>query len=94
MQDSSNSDYMFLHYALEGTRLRSSMGIYREVAKAGKIDDDGMAIPLPTGQRVFCNLLSASRDPKVFPHPEKVDLTRDGDSYIHLRTGTVGKEVS
>jgi|SRR5580658_161418 linoleate 8R-lipoxygenase/9,12-octadecadienoate 8-hydroperoxide 8R-isomerase len=36
---------------------------------------------------MFCNLMSASRDPATFPEPEKVDLSHDVDSYIHYGVG-------
>ena len=82
---------------LEGTRLSSTVGLYRDVVRSCKVDDHGTVVPLEAGRRVFCNLMSASRDPAVFPEPNKVDLTRPLDSYIHYGAGPrecLGKGLS
>jgi linoleate 8R-lipoxygenase/9,12-octadecadienoate 8-hydroperoxide 8R-isomerase len=86
-----------MHSFLEGTRLSSAVALYRDVVRSGEVDDNGTTIPLKAGQRVFCNLMSASRDPAIFPEPDKVDLNRAVDSYIHYGVGPhecLGKGLS
>jgi linoleate 8R-lipoxygenase/9,12-octadecadienoate 8-hydroperoxide 8R-isomerase len=82
---------------LEGTRLSSTVGLYRDVVKSGEVDDNGTAINVKVGQRLFCNLTTASMDPTVFPEPAKVNLNRALDSYIHYGVGPhecLGKGLS
>lgn len=52
---------------------------------------------LQAGERVFCNLMTASKDPAMFPDPDTVDLTRPLASYIHYGIGPhecLGKGLS
>ncbi|KAM7213273.1 hem peroxidase [Rhypophila decipiens] len=52
---------------------------------------------LPAGTKVFVDLTSASHDPAAFPDPEKVDLSRPTDSYLHYGLGPhqcLGQETS
>jgi hypothetical protein len=82
---------------LEGTRLSSTVDLYRDVVRSGEVDDNGTAVTLKAGLRVFCDLISACRDPAIFPEPEKVDLNRTVDSYIHYGAGPheyLGKGLS
>lgn len=73
---------------MEGARIRSSVALPREVAKAAVIEDKGEKITLKKGQQLFCNLVSANHDPKAFPDPERVRLDRDLDQYIFFGSGT------
>jgi hypothetical protein len=43
------------------------------MVRSGVIDDNGTTVSPKASQRVFCNLMSTSRDPAIFPEPEKVD---------------------
>lgn len=82
---------------LEGTRLSSTAGLYRDVVKSGVVDDNGTTVSLTAGQRIFCNLAQASKDPAIFPEPEKLDLSHALDSYIHYGVGPhecLGKGLS
>jgi linoleate 8R-lipoxygenase/9,12-octadecadienoate 8-hydroperoxide 8R-isomerase len=77
--------------------LSSTVGLYRDVVRSGEVDDNGTAVHLKAGQRVFCDLISASRDPAIFPEPDKVNLNRALDSYIHYGVGPhecLGKGLS
>ncbi|KAI1944906.1 hypothetical protein LOZ31_005180 [Ophidiomyces ophidiicola] len=67
--------------------MRSTVALYRDVATDLTIQDNAKELKLRTGERVVCNLISASKDPEVFPEPGKVDLTRDLSTYIHLGAG-------
>ncbi|KAM5440549.1 hypothetical protein McanCB56680_000533 [Microsporum canis] len=67
--------------------MRSVVALYRDVAKATEIQDGKKTLYLEPGQRVICNLVTASMDAAVFPNPTKVDLTRNLGSYIHLGYG-------
>lgn len=77
--------------------MSSTVGLYRDVVRSGEVDDNGTTVTLKAGQRVFCDLTSASRDPVIFPEPQKVDLGRAVDSYIHYGVGPhecLGKGLS
>lgn len=64
------------------------MGVYRDASELPSAKDSGRACPLQTGKRIFRNLTSASKDPAAFPNPNKVDLTRDVNVYVHFDTGS------
>ncbi|OAX82311.1 hypothetical protein ACJ72_03340 [Emergomyces africanus] len=85
--DTAEADKLLLKYFLEGARLRATVGVYREVATKSTIKDAEKVLHLEPGDRVACNLVKASMDPKQFPEPHKVDLTRDLNSYIHFGQG-------
>ncbi|EGC43242.1 fatty acid oxygenase [Histoplasma capsulatum var. duboisii H88] len=83
----AEADELLLKYFLEGSRLRATVGVFREVVTQSTIKDGVKTLKLKPGDRVACNLVKASMDPKKFPEPDKVDLTRDLDSYIHFGQG-------
>ncbi|WEW60823.1 hypothetical protein PRK78_006311 [Emydomyces testavorans] len=85
--NTKEADDLLLRYFLEGARMRSTVALYRDVATDSVVQDGDRELKLHAGQRIICNLISASKDPKVFPEPGKVDLTRDLNSYIHLGAG-------
>ncbi|KAF2190854.1 heme peroxidase [Zopfia rhizophila CBS 207.26] len=87
-QDTDEAFERLMHYFLEGSRLYGETGVLREVAQATTIQDSGHTYELKPGDHVFINLRAASRDSTVFcPDPDKVDLNRPIDSYIHLGSG-------
>lgn len=54
-------------------------------------------VHLPAGSRVLVDIASACHDASAFPDPEKVDVTRPIDSYLHYGWGPhscLGAEVS
>jgi len=54
-------------------------------------------LPLRKGDRLLLSLASASRDPTIFPEPDKVKLDRPISSYIHFGSGPhkcAGMELS
>lgn len=71
-------------YVLEGGRIAGETGVLRRVAIATAIRPD---VPVEIDDTIFLNLRACSRDPVVFPNPEKVDLKRPKDSYIHMGHG-------
>ncbi|EEH45501.2 uncharacterized protein PADG_01651 [Paracoccidioides brasiliensis Pb18] len=85
--DTAEADALLLKYALEGARLRGTVALYRDVVTKTSINDGENEFNLEPGDRVLCNLVQASMDPKRFPEPSKVDLTRDINSYVHLGQG-------
>ncbi|KAI1909515.1 hypothetical protein LOZ53_002679 [Ophidiomyces ophidiicola] len=85
--NTKEADDLLMRYFLEGARMRSTVALYRDVATDLTIQDNAKELKLRTGERVVCNLISASKDPEVFPEPGKVDLTRDLSTYIHLGAG-------
>lgn len=42
---------------------------------------------LPTGERVFCPLVAANRDPKYFPQPDEVRFDRDPKPHLTFSLG-------
>ncbi|KAI4156503.1 MAG: hypothetical protein LQ340_000229 [Diploschistes diacapsis] len=85
--DTAEADELILRYFMEGARIRSSVGLYRHVQKDMAVQDRDRTIHLKAGDRILVNLVSASHDAAGFPHPEKVDVTRPMDSYIHYGWG-------
>ena len=85
--DTAEADELIVRYFMEGARIRSSVGLYREVQKDEVITDGDRVLDLKAGQRVVVNLVSASHDAAAFPEPDKVDLTRPMESYIHYGWG-------
>ncbi|MCJ1472026.1 hypothetical protein MMC13_000671 [Lambiella insularis] len=72
---------------MEGSRLRASVGLYRDVATPTTVQDGGKAVSLRKGERIMVDCVTASHDPVGFPNPETVDLTRPLDSYVHYGWG-------
>ena len=72
---------------MEASRITSSVGLYRTVVHDTTIMDGSETVHLKADQRIMVNLVSASNDPVQFRNPERVDLTRDLDSYIHYGWG-------
>ena len=87
MLDTQEADDTLMHYFLEGSRLNGETSVSRLVAEPTLVVDGQDQIQLAEGDRVWINLRAASRDPSVFPNPEKLDLTRPIDTYIHLGAG-------
>ncbi|PGG98333.1 hypothetical protein AJ79_08900 [Helicocarpus griseus UAMH5409] len=85
--DTPVADQLLVKYFLEGARMKATVGVYREVATRTTIKDGDWELSLKPGDRVACNLVKASMDPNKFPEPNKVDLTRDINSYIHFGLG-------
>ena len=96
--DTPEADELILRYFMEGARIRSSVGLYRDVQTDSTVEDGpDCTIPLKAGSRVMVNLVSASHDAAAFPDPEKVDLARPMESYIHYGWGPhqcIGLDVS
>jgi hypothetical protein len=86
-EDTAEADDKIMRYMLEFSRLYGETGVCRRVAKATVVKDYNREIHFKEGDRVIVNLKSASRDPSAFPEPDKVDLDRPLDSYVHLGHG-------
>ncbi|CAO2651331.1 Nn.00g096280.m01.CDS01 [Neocucurbitaria sp. VM-36] len=85
--DSEEAFEKLMHYTKEGGRLNGETGVLRAVAKETSLTENGKSTSLKPGDAVFVNLRAASHDPAAFPNPDKVDITRPLDSYIHLGHG-------
>lgn len=85
--DTQEADDLLLRYFMEGSRIRSTVGLFRNAAIDTSIIDASKTIPIHKGQTVLLDLITASQDPLAFPEPEKVKLDRDLDSYIHYGWG-------
>jgi hypothetical protein len=88
---------------LEGSRLRGTVALYRDVATDQSVSecapckwnpDGGMEadpepekVELKAGSRILLDLTTASHDPAAFPEPAKVNLDRPLESYIHYGFG-------
>lgn len=91
------SDKALTHYVLEAIRLNGTYGAYREAQRDVTVNDGGNEIQINKGAKVFVSFISASRDPVVFPEPEKVLLDRPVDSYVHYGIGAhscLGQDAS
>ncbi|ROV93831.1 hypothetical protein VMCG_08781 [Cytospora schulzeri] len=75
-------------YTLEGFRLSpGASGILRVSPENTTLTDGADTTQLPSGSRLFCDFNTAGRDPSKFPKPEKVELDRPEESYIHYGWG-------
>ena len=89
--DTPEADELIKRYALEGTRLAGTFGLYRKVncgeTETITLQDGQRTVNLQNGDRVFVSFISASRDESVFPNPLVVDLNRPMETYIQYGTG-------
>ncbi|KAF2460437.1 heme peroxidase [Lineolata rhizophorae] len=86
-EDTEEADKKLMHYMLEGSRLYGETGVFRYVTKETEINDGGRIIKCKPGDKIMINFRAASRDPDIFPNPDKLDLDRPIESYIHLGSG-------
>lgn len=71
-------------YALEGFRLfPGASGVLRVSPESTTLTDGPNTTPLPAGSQLFCDFMTAGRDPSKFPDPDTVKLDRPEESYIH-----------
>lgn len=88
LADNAAADDQLMRYMLEFSRLNGETGVTRQCVKATTVHDGERGdLHFNPGDRVFVNFKAASRDPKVFEHPDEVRLDRDIDSYVHLGHG-------
>ena len=85
--DTQEADDLLLRYFLEGSRLRASVGLYRDVMTPTTIQDGNRTLNLKRGERIMVDLFTVSHDPIAFPNPDEVDLIRPLDSYVHFGWG-------
>ncbi|KAK9441774.1 heme peroxidase [Metarhizium brunneum] len=97
-ESSPENDALLLGYAMEGVRLASAFGLFREAAETETIkEDDGREVHVKAGDRVFVSLASAAREEAYFPEANKVNPRRPIDTYMHYGAGPhscLGREVS
>jgi hypothetical protein len=91
-EDTPEADDKLMHYMLEATRLNGETGVMRWVSEDVTIVDKTAPLGTQTyhlkdGDKVMVNLRAASHDPTAFPDPDKLDLNRPIDSYIHFGHG-------
>ncbi|KAF2760619.1 hypothetical protein EJ05DRAFT_436627 [Pseudovirgaria hyperparasitica] len=86
LDDDASFDKL-MHYVLEASRLNGETAVIRQVTQDTSIQDGDKTMHVKKGERVFVNLRSASHDPAIFPDPDKVNLNRPVESYIHLGAG-------
>jgi linoleate 8R-lipoxygenase/9,12-octadecadienoate 8-hydroperoxide 8R-isomerase len=72
---------------MEGARLAAQVGLYRDVATPMEVQEGNQGLKLVPGNRLFLNLVLASRDPTVFPDPSQVKLDRPMSAYLHYGWG-------
>lgn len=95
--NSTKADDLILRYFMEGSRIRGTVGVYRDVATTAPIKDGDRTVHVNPGEEVFLDCVTASHDPTAFPEPETVKLDRPMDSYIHYGQGPhqcLGYDVS
>lgn len=85
LSDNPKDFDLLIRYGLEGYRLATpSFGLLRKAATDAIIHDGKNGpVQVSEGQQIYTNFVSAGRDPEKFPHPEKIDLERPMDAYIH-----------
>ncbi|KXT14510.1 hypothetical protein AC579_9558 [Pseudocercospora musae] len=98
-QDTPEADDKLMHYFMEAARLYGETGAFRFATKDVTIVDDTGLANLPVGDKgkithhikqgdiVMVNFKAASRDPRLFPKPDQLDLNRPLDSYLMLGHG-------
>lgn len=85
--DNGEADELILRYFMEGTRIRGTVGVLRNVATTATIQDGDKNVNVIPGEQLFIDCIAASHDPTAFPEPKKVKLDRPMDSYIHYGQG-------
>ena len=85
--DNEEADELLLRYFMEGTRIRTSIGIYRDVATTTTVKDGDRQVNVSPGEQIYLDCVTACQDPVAFPEPKKVKLDRPMDSYIHYGHG-------
>ena len=81
------ADDLILRYFMEGSRITSTVGVYRHAATMATIQDGNRKVHVIPGDEVLLDCVTASRDPIAFPEPDLVKLDRPMDSYIHYGHG-------
>ena len=86
-EDTPEADQKLMKYMLEGSRLSCGSAVVRRVNHRTTLKDGQKTLHLEENERLFVNLFKASRDPKAFPNPLKVDLGRPEKDYIQFGWG-------
>lgn len=77
-------------YVLEATRINGDAYVLRAAAKDTTLPGPQGMVAVKAGDEVIVNLHAASFDEAIFRSPEKLDLERPLDSYVHLNFGPHG----
>lgn len=85
--DTEEADELLLRYFMEGSRIRSTVGLYRRSVINTTVQNGTTSIDVKSGETLLCDLVAASQDPVTFPDPGQVKLDRPLDSYIHFGWG-------
>lgn len=86
-QDTDEAFEELSHYVLEAGRIAGETGVIRQAAKDTSITDAGKTFAVKKGERIFINLQAASHDPSTFSEPDRLNIKRPVDDYIHLGSG-------
>ena len=86
-QDTPAADETILRYCQEAIRLNGTFGLYRQANVDTTIQDGDKTHSVKAGDKVFVGFVEAAKDPSIFPNPEKVDITRPMDAYLHYGYG-------
>jgi len=102
-ENTTTADEKLTRYVLEGFRLSNSLGLFRVAspengsASVSVSTTDGATITANKGDRLFVSFVAASRDPKVFPNPNEIQLDRNVNSYLTFGEGPhqcLGKDLN
>jgi hypothetical protein len=89
--DTPEADDELMHYLMEGARLNGETGAFRwvenDITVVDKTAHFDVTHHFKKGDKIMVNFKAAGRDPKHFPNPDALDLTRDLDSYLTLGYG-------
>jgi linoleate 10R-lipoxygenase len=76
------ADDILLHYVMEAIRLNGTFGAFRRCNQETTILDGDTKRTFKSGDLIFVGFVALSRDPKIYPDPERVRLDRPIDSYV------------
>jgi len=82
--NTKEADDTLKHYFLEGARLNNTARLVRTYSSKPTTISDQTVSP---GETIILDLATASLDPKAYPSPTAVDLTRPVSSYLVFGDG-------
>ena len=95
--NTAGADEELKAYVNEALRLNGTFGTVRRAKVEHTFYEGDKEIHVNPGDKIFCSFVAASRDPKIFPEPDRVRLDRNPESYIHYGIGEhdcLGQQVS
>jgi linoleate 10R-lipoxygenase len=100
--DTPEADDAITRYCMEGIRLNGTLGTYREATSDitiydGTTNDEPTKVSIKKGDKVFVSLVTASKDPEMFPDSDEAKVDRPSENYVYCGDGpytSLGMEAS